>query len=67
MKFEIVYFVESSDYKEYLDIQQYVNLGIKEAFEREGIEFAYPTSTVYLRKEAVQTVTKKETTFPIAE
>jgi small-conductance mechanosensitive channel len=67
LKFEIVYFVKSSDYKEYLDIQQYVNLGIKEAFEREGIEFAYPTNTVYLRKEAIQTVAKKETTFPIAE
>ncbi|NLF87586.1 mechanosensitive ion channel family protein [Candidatus Bathyarchaeota archaeon] len=66
LKFEIVYFVNSSDYREYLDIQQYVNLGIKEVFEREGIKFAYPTSTVYL-KEAIQTVPKKEPTFPIAE
>jgi small-conductance mechanosensitive channel len=66
LKFEIVYYVNSSDYKEYLNIQQYINLGIKEAFEREGIEFAYPTSTVYVRKEAVQQVVK-ETTFPMAE
>ncbi|MGD6807383.1 MAG: mechanosensitive ion channel family protein [Candidatus Bathyarchaeia archaeon] len=50
LKFQIVYYVNSSDYVEYLDTQQYINLGIKEAFEREGIEMAYPTSTVYLKK-----------------
>jgi small-conductance mechanosensitive channel len=66
LKFAIVYFVNSSDYGEYLNIQQYINLGIKEAFEREGIEFAYPTSTVYIRKDAVKTVTKDEN-FPLAE
>lgn len=67
LKFLISYYVKVADYGIYLDIQQSINFAIKEAFEKEGIEFAYPTSTVYLRKEAVQTVTKKETTFPIAE
>lgn len=52
LKFQIVYFVNSSDYTEYLDIQQYVNLGIKEAFEREGIEFAYPTSNIYIKNQS---------------
>lgn len=66
LKFAIVYFVNSSDYGEYLDIQQYINLGIKEAFEREDIEFAIPTSIVYVRKDSVKTVTKEET-FPFAE
>jgi len=50
LKFLIVYYVNSSDWGEYLDIQQQVNLGIKEVFEREGIDMAFPTSTVYLKK-----------------
>ncbi len=50
LKFLVVYYVNSSDYKEYLDTQQYINYGIKEAFEREGIEFAYPTRTIFVKK-----------------
>ncbi|XHH08508.1 MAG: mechanosensitive ion channel family protein [Candidatus Bathyarchaeia archaeon] len=50
LKFFISYFVKSSDYGMYLEIQQEINLGIKEAFEREGIEFAYPTNVTYLKK-----------------
>jgi small-conductance mechanosensitive channel len=50
LKFSIVYYVNSSDYNEYLETQQYINLGIKEAFEREGIEFAYPTNTIFVKK-----------------
>lgn len=50
LKFLIVYYVNSSDWGEYLDIQQQVNFGIKEVFEREGIEMAFPTSMVYLKK-----------------
>jgi len=49
LKFLIVYYVNSSDWGEYLDTQQYINLGIKEAFERQGIEMAFPTSTVFLK------------------
>ncbi len=50
LKFLIVYYVNSADWGEYLDIQQYINLGIKDAFEREGIELAFPTHTIYLKK-----------------
>ncbi|MBU1122313.1 MAG: mechanosensitive ion channel family protein [Candidatus Omnitrophica bacterium] len=49
--FEVVYYVLGSDYNKYMDIQQEINLAIKEEFERRGIEFAYPTQTVYLSKE----------------
>lgn len=49
--FETVYFVESDDYAEYMDAQQEINLGIKEVFERESIEMAYPTTTVRIAKE----------------
>jgi len=42
--------VESNDYNKYMDIQQAANFAIKERFEREGIEFAYPTQTIFLNK-----------------
>ena len=45
--FETVYYILSSDYNKYMDVQQYINLKVKEAFEKEGIEFAYPTQLVY--------------------
>ena len=31
-----------------MDIQQAINLGLYEEFEKEGIEFAYPTQALYL-------------------
>ncbi len=46
---ETVYFVLSPDYNAYMDIQQAVNLEIGRRFEEEGIEFAYPTRTIYHR------------------
>ena len=46
--FETVYYVTSSDYALYMDVQQSINLQIYECFETEGIDFAYPTQTVYV-------------------
>jgi len=48
--FEIVYYVLGSDYNKYMDIQQEINFAIKEKFEAEHIEFAYPTQTLYVTK-----------------
>jgi len=31
-----------------MDIQQKINFEIKESFEKEGIEFAYPTRTIFV-------------------
>lgn len=50
LDFEIVYYVMSSDYNKYMDIQQEINFALKEEFEKRGIEFAYPTQTLYLEK-----------------
>jgi small-conductance mechanosensitive channel len=50
LSFEIVYHVKSNDYQVYMDINQRVLLGIKEAFERNGIEIAYPTRMLYVNK-----------------
>lgn len=49
--FEIVYFVLGPDYNKYMDIQQEINFAIKEEFEKRGIEFAYPTQTLFVTKQ----------------
>ncbi|MCK9594837.1 MAG: mechanosensitive ion channel family protein [Candidatus Omnitrophica bacterium] len=48
--FEIVYYVIGPDYNKYMDTQQDINFAIKEEFEKRGIEFAYPTQTLYVQK-----------------
>lgn len=50
LNFEFVYFIESSDYVLFMDSQQEVNLEIFWLFEKEGIEFAYPTQTILMGK-----------------
>ncbi len=49
LRFEVVYYVLIPDYNIYMDIQQAINLDIFSRFEREGLEFAYPTRTVFLQ------------------
>ncbi len=50
LNFEFVYFVDGADFNKYMDIQQAINLSIYEAFENEGIEFAYPSQTLFINK-----------------
>jgi small-conductance mechanosensitive channel len=50
LDFEIVYYVVGNDYNKYMNIQQEINLTIKEEFEKQNIEFAYPTQTLFLTK-----------------
>jgi len=50
LDFECVYYVLDRDYNIYMDIQQKINLAIFRHFEKEGIEFAYPTQTLYISK-----------------
>ncbi len=50
LDFETVYFVESADYIEYMNTHEKVNLKIYEEFEKRGIEFAYPTQTLYMNQ-----------------
>jgi small-conductance mechanosensitive channel len=40
LDFIIVYFVDSSDYNEYMDAQQHINLRLKQEFEVRSIKFA---------------------------
>jgi small-conductance mechanosensitive channel len=46
--FEVVYFILSSDYNVYMDIQQGIYFQILEKFAENGVDFAYPTQTVFL-------------------
>ena len=51
LNFEFVYFVIGSEYVKYMDTQQSINMKIYREFENRGIEFAYPTQTLFLNKE----------------
>lgn len=50
LDFECVYYVLDRDYNLYMDTQQQINLAISRHFEKERIEFAYPTQTLYISK-----------------
>ncbi|MBU4510328.1 MAG: mechanosensitive ion channel family protein [bacterium] len=51
LNFEVVYYVQGSNYNKYMNVQQEINFQLKEAFEKQEIEFAYPTQTVLLTNE----------------
>ena len=51
LNFETVYYIRSKDYNTYMDTQQEINLKIKKAFEKEGIEMAFPTQTIFVKEE----------------
>ncbi len=48
--YEVVYYVNGSDYNVYMDIQQQINFAIKEAFDQQQIDFAFPTQTLHVNK-----------------
>lgn len=48
--FETVYLVESPDYNFHMGVQERFLQAIIAKFEKEGIEFAYPTQTLFVKK-----------------
>ena len=48
LDFEVVYYMLVPDYNAYMDTQQAVNLELVGRFEEIGIDFAYPTRTVFV-------------------
>ncbi len=50
LNFEIVYYVNSRDYLQYMKVQERINLAVLEAFNKEQIEFAYPTQMQYQKE-----------------
>ena len=47
--FDVVFYVESPEYADFLDRQQQFNFELMDKFAELGIEFAYPTQTIYTK------------------
>jgi len=58
LDFEIAYYILSDDFDKYMDIHQEINYRIKENFDNLGIEFAFPTQTLYLQGSSFTPSTK---------
>jgi small-conductance mechanosensitive channel len=48
LNFETVFYVEAKEYGTYMEVQHHVMMGILERLRTEGIEFAFPTRSLYL-------------------
>ncbi|MAF80696.1 mechanosensitive ion channel protein MscS [bacterium] len=48
--FEVVFYVTSKEYDDFITAQQQTNLNLKAAFDEAGIAFAYPTQMLYVQK-----------------
>lgn len=51
LNFEVVFYMLTSDYVVYMDKQQSIFFEIFRTFEMKGIEFAYPTQTLFLNND----------------
>ncbi len=49
LEFELVFFITSADYNQYMDIRQDFNFQLMQRFNEEGIDFAYPTQMIYTK------------------
>lgn len=52
LDFEVVYYVLSPDYYLFMDTQEHVNLELIRRFRDIGVEFAFPTQTLYVEPSA---------------
>jgi MscS family membrane protein len=50
LNIRVVYYVKELDYAKYLDIKDQVNIEIKKQFEKEKLDFAFPTQTIHVKK-----------------
>ncbi len=46
LTFEVVYIMQTSDYNQYMDAQQEINLGLLDGLREMGVSFAFPTRSV---------------------
>ncbi|RAW01544.1 mechanosensitive ion channel family protein [Pseudochryseolinea flava] len=60
LDFEVVYFIKSGDYNQYMDTQQRINLAICVEFERREIQFALPLYHLKLEKQEFENVKSYE-------
>jgi small-conductance mechanosensitive channel len=50
LDYEVVYYVDSKEYSDYVETQEQINLGLLEEFRKQGIEIPYPTQTLFVNK-----------------
>ncbi|MFQ5784724.1 MAG: mechanosensitive ion channel family protein [Alphaproteobacteria bacterium] len=50
LDYEVVFYMTVPEYARYMDAQQAINLALMRRFEKEGIEFAYPTRTLFIER-----------------
>ena len=51
MDIAVIFFVKTSEMDEFLKIQEQINFSILEIIRKHGAEFAFPSTTVYLKKD----------------
>lgn len=51
LDFEVIYYLSSREYIKYMDTQQEINFALAKVFEKEKIEFAFPTQTLHIKKD----------------
>jgi small-conductance mechanosensitive channel len=64
LRIETVYYVLDPDYNRYMDIQQAINMEILRRFSAAGIEFAFPTRTIYTAGSAIGPATSPASGAP---
>jgi len=52
LNIQVIHWWNSTDYKAYLGGMQEMNLSLKQRFDDEGISFAFPTQTLYLKQDS---------------
>lgn len=51
LNYEVIFIMQTADYNKYMDTQQEINFRLHQEFEKRGIQFAYPTQTLYVHNE----------------
>ncbi|HXI70725.1 MAG TPA: mechanosensitive ion channel family protein [Verrucomicrobiae bacterium] len=59
LNLQVVHWWNSTDMKAYLAGMQEINLAIKERFDAEGIGFAFPSQTLYLKQDSNWSIAQK--------
>ena len=47
----VLYFIDTLDWDQYIDVKEEINYQIVDIVEKHGAEFAFPTQTVYMKRE----------------
>ena len=51
LAYDLVYYVDSAEFKQFMDVREKINFSIYKAVEKNGFLFAYPTQTLLVHNE----------------